>query len=116
MLMPDTIEERVLALESQVRVLEKTISIDRFKAEQEKTRRTAKEQQTKAARLTIRVSRGADGVLLLAELISDPVKFNQLVRKSIISKIIHVKSPNRDKWIVSMAAADGAGVLLKEVI
>ena len=113
--MDDTIAGRILVLESQVQTLEKMVSIDRFKAEQEKTRRTNKEQQIKADRLTIRVSRGEDGTLLLAELLSDPVKFNRLVKKHVISKILHVKSPDRGAWAVHVAAADREGMLLRVV-
>jgi len=53
--------------------------------------------------------------MLLAEYIKDPVKFNRLVKKNVINKIIHVKSPNRGEWSVNMAAADREGILIIEV-
>jgi hypothetical protein len=112
----NTAESRIADLEARVQTLEKTVSIDRFKAEQEKTRRTNKEQQIKADRLTIRVSRGDDGALLLAEMISDPVKFNRLVKKHVISKIVHVKSSDRGAWAVHVAAADREGILLRDAV
>lgn len=113
--MTATLEDRVLELEDRVQVIEKIVAIDRFKAEQEKTRRWNKEQQLKADRLSVRVRRGEGGVMLLAEHISDPIKFNRLVRKSVIGKIVHVKSPNRGKWAVNHTAADREGILMVEV-
>lgn len=109
------LRQQVDRLESRIMQIEKGFAIDRFKAEQERTRRFNKEQQLKADRLTIRVTPGEGSVLILAEHITDPVKFNRLVKKNVISKIVHVKSPNRGKWSVNMAAADREGILLIEV-
>ena len=109
------LQQQVDRLESRIMQLEKNAAIDRFAAEKERTRRFNKEEQLKADRLTVRVKPGEDGVLLLAEHIKDPVKFNRLAKKNVISKVIHVKSPNRGKWSVNMAAADREGILLIEV-
>lgn len=109
------LQQQVDKLEERIRQLEKTAAIDRFKAEQERTRRFNKEEQLKADRLTVRVKPGEDGVLLLAEHIKDPVKFSHLVKKNVLSKIVHVKSPNRGEWAVNHAAADREGFLLIEV-
>jgi len=111
----DELRQQVDKLEVRIMELEKIAAIDRFKAEQERTRRWNKEEQLKADRLTVRVKPGEDGVILLAEHIKDPIKFNRLAKKNVISKVIHVKSKNRGKWSVNMAAADREGILLIEV-
>jgi len=111
----DELRQQVGKLEDRVMELEKTFAIDRFKAEQERTRRFNKEDQLKAGRLTVRVRPGDDGVPLLAEHIKDPIKFNRLVKKNVINKIVHVKSKNRGKWSVNIAAADREGILIIEV-
>lgn len=102
-------------LESRIMHLEKADAIDRFAAEKERTRRWNLEAKLKADRLTVRVKPGEDGVMLLSEHIKDPVKFSRLVKKNVISKIIHVKSPNRGSWAVNTAAADREGILLIEI-
>ena len=112
----DELQQQVGRLEDRIMQLEKTGAIDRFAAEKERTRRLNKDEKLKADRLTVRVKPGEDGVLLLAEHISDPVKFSRLVKKNVISKIVHIKSPNRGKWAVNHAAADREGFLLIEVI
>jgi len=109
------LQQQVDELEGRISQLEKTVAIDRLRAEQERTRRFNREEALKADRLTVCVKPGADGVLLLAEYIKDPVKFNRLVKKNVINKIIHVKSPNRGEWSVNRAAADREGILLIEV-
>lgn len=109
------LRQQVDKLEERIMEIEKIAAIDRFKAEQERTRRWNLEEQRKADRLTVHVKHGGDDVMLLAEHISDPVKFNRLVKKNVISKIVHVKSPNRGKWVVNLAAADREGFLLIEV-
>ena len=111
----DELQQQMGKLEDRIMHLETSDAIDRFKAEQERTRRWNLEEQRKADRLTVRVKPGEGGVMLLAEHISDPVKFNRLVKKNVISKVIHVKSKNRGKWAVNHAAADREGVLLIEV-
>lgn len=109
------LQQQVDRLESRIRQIEKTSTIDRFTAERERTRRSNKEAQLKADRLTVRVKPGEGGVMLLDEHIKDPVKFNRFVKKNVISKIVHVKSPNRGKWEVHIAAADREGILLIDV-
>ena len=109
------LQQQVDKLEARIRQIEKTIAIDRFAAEKERTRRLNRAEKLKADRLTVRVKPGADGVILLAEYIKDPVKFNRLVKTNVINKIVHVKSPNRGEWSVNHAAADREGILLIEV-
>lgn len=111
----DELQQQVDILEGRIMQLEKSVAIDRFSAEKERTRRWNQDEKTKANRLTVHVKHGEDGVMLLAEHISDPVKFSRLVKKNVISKIVHVKSPNRGKWAVNPAAADREGFLLIEV-
>jgi len=111
----DGIQQQVDRLESRIMQLEKNAAIDRFAAEKERTRRYNLEEALKADRLTVRVKPGEDGVMLLAEYIKDPVKFNRLVKKNVINKVIHVKSPNRGEWSVNHAAADREGILIIEV-
>ncbi len=111
----DELRQQVDRLEDRIMQLEKSVAIDRFSAEKERTRRWNLEERRKADRLTVHVKPGGDGVMLLAEHISDPVKFSRLVKKNVISKIVHVKSPNRGKWAVNHAAADREGILLIEV-
>lgn len=105
--MDPEIQQQLTSIERRIRVLEKMITLDRFKAEQEKTRRITKQNQIKADRLTVRI-RYEDGQAVLAEYIKDPVKFNALVRKGIIEK-------RRGKWIVHPGVAEQNGYLvLKE--
>lgn len=111
----DELQQQVDRLEDRIMHLETTTAIDRFEAEKERTRRWNLEENLKANRMTVKFKPGEDGVMLLAEYISDPVKFNRLVKKNVISKIVHVKSPNRGKWAVNHAAADREGLLLIDV-
>lgn len=102
-----TIEERVQVLETQ-------ISVDRFKAEQERTRRENRKEAAKAERLTVRVKVADDGTLI-AENVRDPIKFNALVKKKIIEKVVHVSDPHRGEWIVNRGAANREGYIVIEV-
>jgi len=102
--MDPEIQQQLIDIEQRIRVLEKMIALDRFKAEQEKTRRITKQNQIKADRMTVRI-RYEDGQPVLAEYIKDPVKFNNLVRKRIIEK-------RRGKWIVHPCVAKQNGYLV----
>jgi len=101
------LQQQIVQLYRRVQNLEKMISLDRFKAEQEKTRRVEKRDRIAAYRLTVRITHDEDGQPVLAEYIKDPVKFNNLVRKSIIEK-------RRGKWIVHPGVADQNGYLVIE--
>jgi len=111
----DELQQQVELLEGRIMQIEKVAAIDRFAAEKERTRRWNLDEKQKADRLTVRIKHGEDDVILLAEHIRDPVKFSRLVKKNVISKIVHVRSPNRGKWSVNLAAADREGLLLIDV-
>jgi len=105
----------IQSLEERVQVLEKQISIDRYKAQQEQTRRENKKEAAKADRLTVRAKVADDGTLILAENIREPIKFNGLVRKKVIEKVVHVSDPHRGEWIVNRGAANREGYIVIEV-
>jgi len=100
-------QEQIIDLEQRIRKLETVVSIDRFKAEQEKTHRQNERDRVAADRLTVRMKRDGD-VVVLAEYIKDAVKFNNLVKKGIIEKI-------RGKWVVHPGIAEQNGYLVLEV-
>jgi len=100
-------QEQIIDLERRIQDIETAISIDRFKAEQERTRRQQKKDQVAADRLTVLMKRDGD-VVVLAEYIKDAVKFNQLVKKGIIEKI-------RGKWVVYPGIAEQNGYLVMEI-
>ncbi len=105
----------VASLSERIDSLEKRVSVDRFAAEQERTRRENKKELAKAERLIVRVSVQQDGTLLLAENIKDPVKLNGLVKHKVIHKIVRVDSPYRGKWTVNRSAINRGGYMLIEV-
>lgn len=100
-------QKQIIDLERRIQSLETTISIDRFKAEQEKTRRQNERDRVAANRLTVLTKHDGD-VVVLAEYVKDAVKFNSIVKKGIIEKI-------RGKWIVHPGIAEQNGYLVLEV-
>ena len=100
-------QKQIIDLEQRIQQLETIVSIDRFKAEQEKTRRQNERDRVAADRLTVRIKRDGD-VVVLAEYIGDSVKFHNLVKKGIIEKI-------RGKWVVHPGIAEQNGYLVLEV-
>jgi hypothetical protein len=102
----------IQSLEDRIELLEKQISVDKFKSEQEKTRRENKKEAAKAERLTVRAKKADDGTLLLAENVRDPIKFNGLVKKKVIEKVVHVSDPHRGEWIVNRGAANREGYII----
>jgi hypothetical protein len=95
-------------LEVRIRSLESSWEREKFKAEQEITRRWTKKEQLKATRLTIKVERDGSEYRL-AEFISDAVKWNSLIRKGLLYR----RDP--DKWYVRKTIAEDAGFLVREV-
>ena len=102
----------IQSLEDRIALLEQQISVDRFKAQQEQTRRENKKEAAKAERLTVRAKLADDGTLMLDEHIKDPVKFNGLVRKKVIEKVVRVSDPHRGEWIVNRGAANREGYIV----
>ena len=100
-------KKQIIDLEERVQKLETLFAVDRYKAEQEKTRRQNEKDRVAADRLTVKVTKERDQVIL-AEYIKDPVKFKTLVRKDIIEKV-------RGKWIVHPGIAERHGHLVIEI-
>ena len=100
-------EKQIIALEQRVEKLETIVSVDRYKAEQEKTRRQNEKDRVAADRLTVLVKKDGD-LIVLAEFIKDPIKFRNLVKKGIIEKI-------RGTWVVHPGIAERQGHLVLKV-
>ncbi len=100
-------EKQIIDLERRVERLETIAAIDRYKAEQEKTRRQRDKDQVAADRLTVTVKK-EDDQIVLAEFIKDPVKFRTLVKKGIIEKV-------RGAWVVHPGIAERHGHLVLKV-
>ena len=100
-------DKQIIDLERRVEQLETIVSVDRYKAEQEKTRRQNEKDRVAADRLTVKVMKDGDEVVL-AEFIKDPVKFRNLVKKDIIEKV-------RGKWVVHPGIAERHGHLVLDV-
>ena len=105
---PKEIETNLNQLEARIESLESSWGREKFKAEQEVTRRWLKKEQTRASRLTIKVE--SDGSeYRLAEFITDSVKWNSLIRKGLLYK------RDADKWYVRKTLAEDGGFLVLEV-
>ncbi len=100
-------EKQIIALERRVEKLENIVSVDRYRAERERTRRQKEKDRVAADRLTVLVKKDGD-LIVLAEFIKDPIKFRNLVKKDIIEKV-------RGKWIVHPGIAERQGHLVLEV-
>lgn len=98
-------------LEAKIQALESSWERDKFKAEQEITRRWTKKEQLRASRLTIKVEAIDRTPFVpeykLAEFVSDSVKWNSLVRKGLIYR-------RGDVWYVRQTIAEDAGFLVLE--
>jgi len=101
------VERNMLTLEGRVQAIEKQIAVDRFLAEKEKSRRELLREQTRAARLTVKVKRNGGG-FHLAEHIDDAVKFNSLIKKEILKKW-------KGDWVVNIGLAETKGYLVKVI-
>ena len=101
------IEMKLNQLEVRIQSLESSWKREKFKAEQEITRRWLKKEQLKTSRLTIKVERDGSEYRL-AEFVSDAVKWNSLIRKGLLYR----RDP--DKWYVRRTVAEDAGFLVME--
>ena len=103
----EEIEPKLNQLETKIQSLESSWKREKFKAEQEITRRWLKKEQLKASRLTIKVEHDGSEHRL-AEFISDAVKWNSLIRKGLLYR------RDTDKWYVRKTIAEDAGFLVME--
>lgn len=103
----DEVERTVQDLMGRIQALEKVISVDRFLAEKEKSRRELLKEQTRVARLTVKVKRNGDG-FQIAEYVNDAVKFNKLISTGILKKWKGV-------WVVNKGLAETKGYLVRVV-
>jgi len=101
------VERDVIDLENRMQAVEKQIAVDRFLAEKEKSRRELLNEQTRAARLTVKVKRNGDG-FHLAEHVDDAVKFNNLIKKEILKKW-------KGEWVVNKGLAETNGYLVRVI-
>ena len=105
------IESKLNRLEARIQVLESSWKREKYKAEQEITRRWTKKEQLRASRLTIKVEkldRSPHEPEYKLKFVSDPVKWNNLTRKEIVYK-------RGDIWYVRRTLAEDEGFLVLEV-
>jgi hypothetical protein len=101
------IEMKLNQLEVRIQSLESSWKREKFKAEQEITRRWLKKEQLKASRLKIKVERDGSEYSL-AEFIKDPTKWSNLIRKGILYR-------RGEDWYVRRTLAEDEGFLVLEV-
>jgi len=101
------IETTLDQLEARIQLLESSWKREKFKAEQEITRRWLKKEQLRASRLSIKVERDGSEYRL-AEFVSDATKWNSLIRKGLLYR----RPP--DEWYVRKTIAEDAGFLVME--
>lgn len=101
-------ESKLNQLDARILVLESSWKREKYKAEQEITRRWTQKEQLRASRLTIKVERDGSEYRL-AEFVSDAVKWNSLIGKGLLYR----RDP--DKWYVRKPIAEDAGFLVREV-
>lgn len=99
-----SVELDVLNLEQRIQDIEKTLAVDKYLAEKEKSRRELLKEQTRAARLTVKVKRNGEE-FHLAEHVNDAVKFNNLIKKGILKKW-------KGEWVVNKDLAETNGYLV----
>jgi len=105
------IEMKLNQLEARIESLESSWKKEKFRAEQEVTHRWLKKEQLRESRLTIKVE-ATDCVPHEPEyklkFVSDPVKWNNLIRKGLIYR-------RGDVWHVRKTLAEDEGFLVVEV-
>jgi hypothetical protein len=101
------VERDVLNLERRIQYIEKTLAVDKYLAEKEKSRRELLKEQTRAARLTVKVKRNGEE-FHLAEHVDDAVKFNNLIRTGILKKW-------KGEWVVNKGLAETKGYLVRVI-
>jgi len=102
------IDMKLNQLEVRIQSLESSWRREKFKAEQEITRRWTKKEQLRASRLTIKVKREGSEYRL-SEFIKDPTKWSDLIRKGLLYRI------PPDEWYVRKGVAEDMGFLVIEV-
>ena len=108
----EQIEMKLNQLEVRIQALESSWKREKFKAEQEITRRWEKKERLRASRLTIKVE--YDGLeYRLAEFIKDAIKWNNLIRKGLLYR--RKLRDGSDKWYVRKTLAEDGGFLVLEV-
>jgi uncharacterized protein YegJ (DUF2314 family) len=101
-----SVELDVLNLERRIQDIEKTLAVDKYLAEKE-TRRELLKEQTRAARLTVKVKRSGEE-FHLAEHVNDAVKFNNLISIGILKKW-------KGEWVVNKGLAETKGYLVRVI-
>ncbi len=101
------VERDVHELEQRIQHIEKTLAVDKYLAEKEKTRREQLKEQTRAARLTVKVRTNGEG-FHLAEHVNDAVKFNSLIKTGILKKW-------KGDWVVNTGLAETNGYLVRVI-
>ncbi len=102
------VERDVLRLlEQRIQNIEKTIAVDRYSAEKERSRRELLKEQTRAARLTVKVKRHGEE-FHLAEHVDDAIKFNNLIKTGILKKW-------KGEWTVNTGLAENKGYLVRVI-
>lgn len=101
------IEAKLNYLEIRVQALEASWKAEKFKAEQEITKRWRKKEALRQNRLTIKVERNGSEYRL-AGLIKDATKWSDLIHKGFLYRIGEV-------WYVRKTLAEDAGYLVLEV-
>ena len=94
-------------LEVRIQSLETSWRREKFKAEQEITRRWTKKEQLRANRLSIKVERDGSEYRL-GEFIKDPTKWSDLIRKGLLYR-------RGEIWHVRKTVAEDMGFLVLEV-
>ena len=94
-------------LEVRIQSLETSWRREKFKAEQEITRRWTKKEQLRANRLKIKVERDGSEYKL-GEFISDPNKWSDLIHKGLLYR-------RGEIWHVRKTVAEDMGFLVLEV-
>jgi L-lactate utilization protein LutB len=102
------VERDVLRLlEQRIQNIEKTLAVDKYRAEKERSRRELLKEQTRAARLTVNVKRHGEE-FHLAEHVNDAVKFNSLIKTGILKKW-------KGDWVVNRGLAETKGYLVRVI-
>ena len=101
------VERDVLKLEQRVQDIEKILAVDKYLAEKEKSRRELLKEQTRTARLTVKVRQNGEG-FHLAEHVDDAVKFNNLIRTGILKKW-------KGEWVINTGLAETNGYLVRVI-
>lgn len=103
----EKIKAKLNYLELRIQSLEKSWRAEKFKAEQEITKRWRKKEQLRQKRLTINVERNGSEYRL-SGLIKDATKWSDLIHKGFLYRV-------GELWYVRKTIAEDAGYLVLEV-